>query len=130
MSAYTIASLIKLGLGIIVLLVDFFMINVDEDPIVGISLALIWAFLFARGISYFFFYIIQDLFRSSDNRERIQKDGYKTSFIFGLYVLINILLFIAGVRERYWGILLFIAFLAMSYFIFTDRNSHAKKTSG
>lgn len=41
MSAYTIASLIKLGLGIIVLLVDFFMINVDEDPIVGISLALI-----------------------------------------------------------------------------------------
>lgn len=125
MSAYTLASLIKIWIGILVLLLDYFMINVQEDPAIGISLALIGVFIFARGGSYFVFYLVQDLFRGSNTRERIQKDAYKTSFIFGLYILINVLLFLAAVWNKIIGVALFVAFLAMSYFIFTDpKKSH------
>lgn len=103
------------------------MINVQEDPAIGISLALVGVFVLARGISYFVFYLVQDLFRGSNTRERIQKDAYKTSFIFGLYILINVLLFLATVWNKIIGVALFIAFLAMSYFIFTDpKKSHDK----
>lgn len=127
MSAYTLASLIKIWIGILVVLLDYFMINVQEDPAIGISLALVGVFVLARGISYFVFYLVQDLFRGSNTRERIQKDAYKTSFIFGLYILINVLLFLATVWNKIIGVALFIAFLAMSYFIFTDqKKSHDK----
>ncbi|MDD2537452.1 MAG: hypothetical protein PHU61_03100 [Candidatus Absconditabacteria bacterium] len=126
MNMYKIASLIKVTVGAIILLIDYTMINVFEDPAIGIGLALVGVFLLGRGGSFFLFFFIQELFRKIEESDRNLKDSYKLSLLFGLYSLINILLLFLGIWSKRRGIFLLAGFILLQYFLFLDPK-HVRK---
>lgn len=96
------------------------MISVKEDPAVALVLGLIGVFICVWGVSYFIFYRSQWLFSTKLTQERMQKDAYKCSFLFGLFALINVLLLIANFWSKWIGLVCLGLFALMQYAIFTD----------
>jgi len=90
MYLYHIASSIKLVLGCVILLITYTSINVYEDPVIGIALSILGLFIAARGASFYLFLALQKFFRDVP-QDRLIKDSYKLSLLFGIYVLINAL---------------------------------------
>ncbi|PZM86925.1 MAG: hypothetical protein DLD55_04050 [candidate division SR1 bacterium] len=121
LSLYTKASLVKVVFGLVVLGITLFTLNVKEDPEISLSLLLIGLFIFAWGVSYFLFYGGQVLVLIRVSQEKMQKDAYKSSFLFGLYALINVLLLILNSWEKWIGILFLFIFIAMQWVVFTDK---------
>jgi hypothetical protein len=117
---YARASLIKLLFWITLFFVDATMISIREDTSIALILWLISVFLICWWASYFIFYRAQWLFTTSINRERLRRDSYKCSFLFWLFMLINVLLLIAEFWSKWIGIWSLILFVIMQYFIFTD----------
>ena len=128
---YATASLIKTVFGIILLVIDFTMISPKDDLAIALTLGLIWVFLLLWGVSYFLFYWIQRLFITKGSKERMKKDAYKTSFLFWLFCLINVLLLVAELWTKWLWIVCLILFIAMQYAIFTDplRKDNARTLS-
>jgi hypothetical protein len=128
---YASASLIKTIFWIILLVIDFTMISPKDDLAIALTLWLIWVFLLLWGTSYFVFYRVQWLFITKVSKERMKKDAYKTSFLFWLFCLINVLLLVAELWTKWIGILCLILFIAMQYAIFTDplRKDNARTLS-
>jgi hypothetical protein len=56
---YKLASVIKILLGLFILIIDYTMINVFEDPLIGIGLGLVGTFVLSRGVSFFIFFYAQ-----------------------------------------------------------------------
>ena len=56
----------------------------------------------------------------------MQKDAYKASFLFGLYLLINVLLIVGELWNKAIWILFLGLFILMQWFIFTwqSKTSH------
>ncbi|MDO4713281.1 MAG: hypothetical protein Q4B28_01090 [bacterium] len=121
LSLYTKASWIKVFFGLIVLAITLFTLNVREDPEISLALLLIGLFIFAWGVSYFLFYGGQILVLIRVSQEKMQKDAYKSSFLFGLYALINVLLLILNSWQKWIGILFLLLFVAMQWVVFTDK---------
>ncbi|HKL44153.1 MAG TPA: hypothetical protein VJ892_02660 [Candidatus Absconditabacterales bacterium] len=121
---YYIASIVKLVLGLFIVIVTYTSINIYEDPTIGISLGFIGSFITIRGFSFFLFLRGQKLFRKKDE-ERIIKDSYKLSLLFGIYAIINILLLILGNRNKLVGLLLLGGFI-LSHILLLE-NSNAKE---
>ena len=117
---YASASLIKTIFWIILLVIDFTMISPKDDLAIALTLWLIWGFLLLWGLSSFVFYRAQWLFITKVSNERMKKDAYKTSFLFWLFCLINVLLLVAELWTKWIWILCLILFIAMQYAIFTD----------
>jgi hypothetical protein len=117
---YARASLIKLLFWIILFFVDATMISIREDTSIALILWLLSVFLICWWASYFIFYRAQWLFTTNINKERLRRDSYKCSFLFWLFMLINVLLLIAEFRSKWIGIWSLILFVIMQYFIFTD----------
>ena len=128
---YVIASLIKLFFWIILLIIDFTLISPKDDMAIALVLGLIWIFLILRWGSYFIFYRSQWLVTTKTSKERMQRDAYKTSFLFGLFCLINVLLLVAEFWSKWIGIVCLLLFIAMQYAIFTDplRKDNARTLS-
>lgn len=120
MNIYTLAALLKTIIWISILLIDATMISVKEDPAVALVLGLIGVFVCVWGVSYFIFYRSQWLFSTKLTQERMQKDAYKCSFLFGLFALINVLLLIANFWSKWIGLVCLGLFALMQYAIFTD----------
>ena len=117
---YVIASLIKLIFWIILLIIDFSLISPKDDMAIALTLGLIGIFLVLRWWSYFLFFWSQRLFTTKVSNERMQKDAYKTSFLFWLFCLVNVLLLIAELRSKRIWIICLLLFIIMQYAIFTD----------
>ena len=128
---YATASLIKTIFWILLLVIDFTMISPKDDLAIALTLGLIWVFLLLWGVSYFLFYWIQRLFITKVSKERMKKDAYKTSFLFWLFCLINVLLLVAELWTKWLWIVCLILFIAMQYAIFTDplRKDNARTLS-
>ena len=128
---YATASLIKTVFWILLLVIDFTMISPKDDLAIALTLGLIWVFLLLWGVSYFLFYWIQRLFITKVSKERMKKDAYKTSFLFWLFCLINVLLLVAELWTKWLWIVCLILFIAMQYAIFTDplRKDNARTLS-
>ncbi len=120
LSVYTIASLIKTGIWLLVLLIDATMISVKDDTAIALILGLVGVFSAFWGMSYFLFYWSQWLFSTKIQVERLQKDAYKCAFLFWLFGLLNILLLIADLRSKWLWLASIGIFVVMQYFIFTD----------
>ena len=120
MNFYKLGSLIKVVLGLIILIIDYTMINVFEDPVIGIGLGLVGTFVLAWGVSFFVFFYAQELFRKIEYRDRNLKDSYKLSFLFGLYALINVLLLLLGGWNKWRGLFLLGGFILLQYFLFLE----------
>lgn len=84
-----------------ILLLTLSQLNIKEDPEIALTFLLIGVLVFAWGVSYFVFYGGQLLFLLNTSVEKMQKDAYKSSFLFGLYALINMLLVIGGLRGKW-----------------------------
>jgi hypothetical protein len=117
---YKLASVIKILLGLLILIIDYTMINVFEDPLIGIGLGLVGTFVLSWGVSFFIFFYAQELFRKIEFRDRNLKDSYKLSFLFGLYALINVLLLLLGLRNKWRGLALLTGFIVLQYFLFLE----------
>lgn len=117
---YAFASLIKSVFWLLILIIDATTISVKDDTAVALVLWLVGVFLFFRGISYFLFFWSQWLFCTKIETERMQKDAYKCSFLFGLFALINVLLLVADFWSKWLGLLCLGFFILMQYMIFTD----------
>lgn len=100
MYLYYIASLIKLVLGVLIMLITYTSINVYEDPVIGIALGIVGLFIAARGASFYLFLGIQKRFRDV-SKTRLIKDSYKLSLLFGIYVLFNALFLLLGYRSKF-----------------------------
>jgi fatty acid desaturase len=128
---YAGASLIKTIFWAILLVIDFTMISPKDDLAIALTLGLIWVFLLLWWISYFVFYRVQRLFITKVSKERMKKDAYKTSFLFWLFCLINVLLLVAELWTKWLWLLCLVLFIAMQYAIFTDplRKDNARTLS-
>ena len=120
MYLYHIASLIKLVLGLIILLITYTSINVYEDPVIGIGLIILWLFIAARGASFYLFLALQKFFREVP-KDRLIKDSYKLSLLFGIYVLINALFLLLWYRSKFLWIILLVGFIVLQVTLFSEQ---------
>ncbi len=124
MQLYYIASLSKFILWAIILIMDYTTLNVYEDPAIAIGLGFLGLFIAARGASFFLFLWIQKWYRHVDS-ERLVKDSYKLSLLFGFFVIVNGLLLLLGWRSKLLGIILLAGFIALQVSLFSDsKNNH------
>ncbi|MFA6256534.1 MAG: hypothetical protein WC606_05185 [Candidatus Absconditabacterales bacterium] len=124
MYLYHIASLIKFVLGLLILLITYTSINVYEDPVIGIGLIILGLFIAARGASFYLFLGFQKFFRDLP-KDRLIKDSYKLSLLFGIYVLINALFLLLGYRSKFLGLILLVGFIILQVALFSEQ----KKTT-
>ena len=118
---YTNVSLLKLFIGALILILTLLTLNVKEDPEIALSFFLVGFFVFCWGVSYFVFYAWEILILLGVSSEKMKKDAYKASFLFGLYALTNVLLLIGGWWTKPLGILLFLWFVALQVFLFIPK---------
>lgn len=119
---YTGASLLKLAIGILIVMLTLWTLNVKEDPEIALSFLLVGIFILAWGLAYFLFYGLELLFLLKVAQEKMQKDAYKASFLFGLYALINVLLLIGKFWNKWLGLLLLAGFIALQVILFINDN--------
>lgn len=117
--AFRHLSFLKLCIGATLLGVAFFTINVYEDPGIGISLLLFWLFFLSWGASFFLFMALQKFFHQLPSEpQKKEKESYKLSLFFWLYILINIILLILEKRTKWSGFLLLIVFVIGQVILF------------
>ncbi len=124
MYLYHIASLIKVVLGTLIILITYTSINVYEDPMIGIGLGILWLFIASRWASFYLFLGIQKLFREI-TPDRLIKDSYKLSLLFGIFVLINALFLLLWYRSKFLWIILLVGFIVLQVTLFSE---HKKTT--
>ncbi len=123
MLLYHIASIAKAVLWAIVLLVTYTTINIYQDPVIAIAMAFVGVFIFTRWISFYFFIGMQRLLRPEvQNSERLVKDSYKLSLLFGIFCLINVWLILLGNWNTIIGLLLLIGFIALQAMLFKTQS--------
>lgn len=127
-SFYKYLSLIKLIVWLLILFVDYVAINVFEDPVVAIWILLVWCFLVARWVSFFFFLFVQKTFRTKNFQWLLESDSYKLSLLFWMYTLLNIILIFLWHWNKTRGLILLCGFILLLYFLMMDSAKHAKKT--
>jgi hypothetical protein len=125
---YKYLSLIKLIVGLIILFVDYAAINVFEDPFVAIWILLVWCFLVARWVSFFFFLFIQKAFKNKNIQNSPESESYKLSFLFGMYALINIILILMWNWNKMRGLIILWAFILLLYFLMMDSSKNVKRS--
>ena len=91
---YTIASSIKVILGLGIMILTLSQLNVREDPEIAITMLLVGSAVLSWLVAYFVFWGGQELFLIDANRESVQKLAYKCSLLFGIYTLINVILLV------------------------------------
>ncbi|HMS91541.1 MAG TPA: hypothetical protein PKC87_04935 [Candidatus Absconditabacterales bacterium] len=126
MYLYHIASSIKLVLGLLILLITYTSINVYEDPVIGIGLTILGLFIAARGASFYLFLALQKFFREI-SQDRLIKDSYKLSLLFGIYVLINALFLMLGYRSKFLGIILLVGFIILQIALFSEQKTKSNE---
>lgn len=122
---YYIASIIKLVLWLFIILITYTSINIYEDPTIWISLWFIGTFIAIWWFSFFLFLRWQKLFRKK-TKERIVKDSYKLSLLFGIYSIINILLLILWSWTKLFGIILLAGFILIHILLLENQNEKSE----
>jgi len=126
MHLYYIASLIKIILGAGVLILTYTFINVYEDPLVGISLVMVGLFIASRGASFYLFLAIQKRFRNL-SPDRLVKDSYKLSLLFGIFVIINALLLFLWYRSKFLWLILLVGFVILQVLLFSEQKEETNE---
>ncbi len=125
---YKYLSLIKLIVGLIILFVDYVAINVFEDPLVAIGILLVWSFLVARWASFFFFMLVQKVFKNKNIQNSPESESYKLSFLFWMYAMLNIILILMWNWSKMRGLIILWLFILLLYFLMVDSSKNVKKT--
>ena len=125
---YKYLSLIKLIVWLLILFVDYAAINVFEDPFVAIWILLVWSFLVAWWVSFFFFLFTQKAFKNKKNQESPESESYKLSFLFWMYAMLNIILILLWNWNKMWGLIILWCFILLLYFLMMDNSKDVKKS--
>jgi hypothetical protein len=125
---YKYLSLIKLIVGLIILFIDYAAINVFEDPFVAIWILLVWSFLVARWVSFFFFLFVQKVFKNKNIQDSPESESYKLSFLFWMYALINIILILMWERSKIRWLIILWGFILLLYFLMMDSSKNVKRS--
>ena len=125
---YKYLSLIKLVVWFLILFVDYCAINVFEDPFVAIWILLVWSFLVAWWVSFFFFLFTQKAFKNKKNQESPESESYKLSFLFGMYALINIILILMWNWNKLRWLVILGWFIFLLYLLMMDNSKNVKKS--
>lgn len=123
MNLYQIASTSKLVLWIIILVLVYSYINVYEDPWAWISLWLLWLFITLWWLSFYVFLLWQKIFRTNQDIDRITKDSYKLSLLFGIYSIINVLLLVLWTWSKFLWLILLIWFIGLQILLFSENQT-------
>ncbi len=123
---YYIASITKLILWLFIVIITYTSINIYEDPAIWISLWFIGTFIAIRWFSFFLFLRGQKIFRQKEE-ERIVKDSYKLSLLFGIYSIINILLLILWSWTKLFGIILLAGFILIHILLLENQNGESEQ---
>ncbi len=126
MHLYYIASIIKIILGLAVLLLTYSSINIYEDPLIWIGLAVVGLFIVSRGASFYLFLLIQKRFRDLSS-DRLIKDSYKLSLLFGIFVIMNALLLFLWYRSRFLWLLLLLGFIILQVLLFSEQKKETNE---
>ncbi len=126
MHLYHIASLGKLVLGVVIMFITYTSINVYEDPVVGIGLGILWLFIAARWASFYLFIMIQKRFRDV-SPDRLIKDSYKLSLLFGIFVLINALFLLLWYRSKFLWLILLVGFIILQVLLFSEQKQETNE---
>lgn len=124
MHIYKIISAAKFFLGAWIMLIIFTSINIYEDPITGIGLGFLGLFIASRWLSFFLFLWIQKFYRKNLTEERLMKDSYKLSLLFGIYVMLNVTLILSEYRNKLIWLLLLWWFVLLQMSLFWEENNH------
>jgi hypothetical protein len=125
---YKYLSLIKLIVWLLILFVDYAAINVFEDPFVAIGILLVWSFLVAWWASFFFFLLVQKLFKNKKFQNSPESESYKLSFLFWMYAMLNIILILLWNWNKIWGLIILWCFVLLLYFLMMDNSKDVKKS--
>jgi hypothetical protein len=110
------------------LFVDYVAINVFEDPLVAIGILLVWSFLVARWASFFFFMLVQKVFKNKNIQNSPESESYKLSFLFWMYAMLNIILILMWNWSKMRGLIILWLFILLLYFLMVDSSKNVKKT--
>ncbi len=120
-SFYKIVSIIKVILWITTILLTYYNINLYEDPTIAIGLGFFGLFIFLRGLSFFIFWGILYMNSKRDTDPlKIKKDSYKSSFLFWMFIMINILLILLWNRTKILGLVILVIFIFLHIILFSD----------
>ena len=125
---YKYLSLIKLIVGLLILFIDYAAVNVFEDPFVAISILLVWSFLVARWVSFFFFLFTQKLFKNKKIQNSPESESYKLSFLFGMYAMLNIILILLWHWNKTRWLILLWWFILLLYLLMIDNSKNVRKS--
>lgn len=125
---YKYLSLIKLIVWLLILFVDYAAINVFEDPFVAIGILLVWSFLVARWASFFFFLLVQKIFKNRIFHNSPESESYKLSFLFWMYAMLNIILILLWHWSKIWWLIILWWFILLLYFLMMDNSKNVKKS--
>ena len=127
-SFYKYLSLIKLIVWLLILFIDYAAINVFEDPFVAIWILLVWSFLVARWASFFFFLLVQKIFKNKEFRNSPESENYKLSFLFGMYAMLNIILILLWHWNKLRWLIILWGFIMLLYLLMMDNSKNVKKS--
>jgi hypothetical protein len=122
---YKRLSTIKILLGLTILISTIFSINVFTDEVLGMTMFLLGVFLLARGVSYFAFRLLQYAMKQYHKYEHEKMtEAYKLSFLFGCFIVTNIMLIVMGKWTRLLGINLLLGFVIIQILLIYDRDTN------
>lgn len=109
---YNIWALIKIIVWSLTIFYLYNYVNVFQDPTIWLAFWFLWIFLVVWGISFYIFYIFSKFFSQKPNIT-IASKSYKTSLLFGLYILINIALIVLENWTKLLWLLIFVIFVVL-----------------
>ncbi len=113
---YHIGAWIKIGVGVLIAVLLWTLINPREDPAVAMGLLLVALFLVGRGVSFYFFWGVNALVHRMD--QQILSDSYKMSLLFGFFVIINATLIFLEARSKVLGMMILVVFMGLFVVLF------------
>lgn len=112
MHIYHIIALLKIGLWGWVMLLMYFLINPELDPVLAYTGIFSWLLLFVWGISFYIFWWVHSLWTQRSLQDIIVP-SYKLSLLLGLFIVINTVLFFLHYWTRELGLLLLLIFVGL-----------------
>lgn len=125
-STYKKLSLVKIGLGILIIALTIAYVNVYANEAIGISFFLLGVFLLSRWASYFAFRLLQYAMKQYHKYEHEKMtEAYKLSFLFGLFIVTNAILLVMQKWTKLIGINILLAFVILQILLIYDRDTDA-----
>ncbi|HMT00936.1 MAG TPA: hypothetical protein PKD96_00340 [Candidatus Absconditabacterales bacterium] len=118
---YHIGAGLKIFIGVLILWVLYVFVNVYQDYLPALAFGFLGIFLASWGLSFYFFLFFQSFF-AKKTLGSVMALSYKLSLLFGIFVLINAVLFVSEMWTKFLGLVLFVIFVLIDVFVSSDES--------